>query len=76
MHKRKAMHMLLKELATPLRKSTTHKAHKRSAPLGEAKGLDTTGKGTKEHKTHKHPLNTCTRAKEHTKLTLNACDRA
>jgi hypothetical protein len=37
---------------------------------GRQKGLDTTGKRVKEHKTHKLPLNTCTRAKEHTKLTL------
>jgi hypothetical protein len=35
------------------------------------KGLDTTGKRAKEHKTQKLPLNTCTRAKEHTKLTLH-----
>jgi hypothetical protein len=31
---------------------------------------------SKEHKTHKLPLNTCTRAKEHTKLTPSTCDRA
>jgi hypothetical protein len=38
---------------------------------GRQKGLDTTGKRAKERKTHKLPLNTCTRAKEHTKLTLH-----
>jgi hypothetical protein len=38
---------------------------------GRQKGLDTTGKRAKEHKTHKLPLITCTRAKEHTKLTLH-----
>jgi hypothetical protein len=38
---------------------------------GRKKGLDTTGKREKERKTHKLPLNTCTRAKEHTKLTLH-----
>jgi hypothetical protein len=32
---------------------------------GRQKGLDTTGKRAKERKTHKLPLNTCTRAKEH-----------
>jgi hypothetical protein len=35
------------------------------------KGLDTTGKRAKEHKTHKLPLNSCIKAKEHTKLTLH-----
>jgi hypothetical protein len=43
---------------------------------GRQKGLDTTGKREKEHKTHKLSLNPCTRAKEHTKLTLSAHDRA
>jgi hypothetical protein len=43
---------------------------------GRQKGLDTTGKIVKKHKTHKLPLNTCTRAKEHTKLTLSTHDRA
>jgi hypothetical protein len=38
---------------------------------GRQKGLDTTGKRAKECKTHKLPLKTCTRAKEHTKLTLH-----
>jgi hypothetical protein len=36
----------------------------------------TTGKRAKERETHKLPLNTCTRAKEHTKLTLHTWDRA
>jgi hypothetical protein len=43
---------------------------------GRQKGLDTTGKRAKEHKTHKLPLNSCIMAKEHTKLTLHTCDRA
>jgi hypothetical protein len=43
---------------------------------GRQKGLDTTGKRAKKHKYHKLPLNTCTRAKEHTKLTLITYDRA
>jgi hypothetical protein len=30
----------------------------------------------KEHKTHKLPLNTCTRTKEHTNLTLDTCEKA
>jgi hypothetical protein len=38
---------------------------------GRQKGLDTTSKRAKERKTHKLPLNTCTRAKEHTKFTLH-----
>jgi hypothetical protein len=37
---------------------------------GRQKGLDTTGKREKEHKTHKLLLNTCIRFKEHTKLAL------
>jgi hypothetical protein len=38
---------------------------------GKQKGLDTSGKRAKEHKTHKLPINSCIKAKEHTKLTLN-----
>jgi hypothetical protein len=38
---------------------------------GRQKGLDTTGKRAKERKTHKLPLNSCIKAKEHTKLTLH-----
>jgi hypothetical protein len=41
---------------------------------GRQKGLDTTGKRAKKHKNHKLPLNTCTRAKELTKLTLSTQD--
>jgi hypothetical protein len=64
--------MLHKELHHQLRKPTTHtKLTKDRLLEGRQKGLDTTGKRTKEHKTHKLPLNTCTRAKEHTKLTLH-----
>jgi hypothetical protein len=36
-------------------KELPHKTHKPSAPRGEEKGLDTTGKRAKEHKTHKLP---------------------
>jgi hypothetical protein len=43
---------------------------------GRQKGLDTTSKRAKERKTHKLPLTTCTRAKNHTKLTLSTHDRA
>jgi hypothetical protein len=43
---------------------------------GRQKGLDTTSKRARKHKTHKLPINTCTRAKEHTKLTLSTHDRA
>jgi hypothetical protein len=38
---------------------------------GRQKGLDTTGKRAKENKTHKLPLNSCIKAKDHTKLTLH-----
>jgi hypothetical protein len=38
---------------------------------GRQKGLDTTGKRAKEHKTHKLPLNSSIKAKKHTKLTLH-----
>jgi hypothetical protein len=66
-----------KESYTYSTKDLPHKAHKAPAPRGEAKkGLDTTSKRAKKHKTHKLPLNTCTRAKEHTKLTHSIHDRA
>jgi hypothetical protein len=68
---RKVIHMLHKELHHQLRKPTTHtKLTKGRLLEGRQKGLDTTGKRAKEHKTHKLPLNTCIRFKEHTKLTL------
>jgi hypothetical protein len=38
-------------------------------------GSPTQAQKAKEHKTHKLPLNTCTRAKEHTKHTLDTCDK-
>jgi hypothetical protein len=38
---------------------------------GRQKGLDTNNKRAKERKTYMVPLNTCTRDKEHTKLTLS-----
>jgi hypothetical protein len=43
---------------------------------GRKKGLDTTDKRSKKHKNHKLPPNTCTRPKEHTKLTIITHDRA
>jgi glutamyl/glutaminyl-tRNA synthetase len=76
MHKGKLYICYTRSSEHQLKKQTTHKAHKRPAPRGEAKGLDTTGKRAKKQKTHKLPLNTCTRAKEHTKLTLSTHDRA
>jgi hypothetical protein len=54
----------------------THKAHKQPAPRGEAKRARRHRQKSKEAQTHKLPLNTCTRAKEHTKLTLSTHDRA
>jgi hypothetical protein len=61
-----------KELHHQLRKPTTHTKLTNNRLLeGRQKGLDTTGKRAKKHKNHKLPLNTCTRAKEHTKLTLH-----
>jgi hypothetical protein len=74
MHKRKAIHTPQKSSQHQLKKPTTHKAHKRPAPRGEAKGLDNTDKIAKEQKTHKLPLNTCIRDKEHTKLTLSTLE--
>jgi hypothetical protein len=69
---RKAIHMLQKELHHLLRKPTTHtKLTKDRLLEGRRKGLDTTGKRAKEHKTHKLPLNSCIKAKKHTKLTLH-----
>jgi hypothetical protein len=38
---------------------------------GRRKELDTTGKREMEHKTHKLPLNSRIKAKEHTKVTLH-----
>jgi hypothetical protein len=69
---RKAIHMLHKEIHHQLRKPTTHtKLTKGRLLEGRQKGLDTTGKRAKEHKTHKLPLNSSIKAKEHTKLTLH-----
>jgi phage regulator Rha-like protein len=48
-----------------------HKTHKLPTTRGEEKRLETTGKRAKEHKTHKLPLNSCIKAKEHTKVTLH-----
>jgi hypothetical protein len=64
--------MLHKELHHQLRKPTTHtKLTKDRLLEGRRKELDTTGKREKEHKTHKLPLNSRIKAKEHTKLTLH-----
>jgi hypothetical protein len=60
---RKAIHMLQRSSHTKL---TNHWLLE-----GRQKGLDTTDKRAKEHKTHKLPLNTCIKAKEHKKLTLH-----
>jgi hypothetical protein len=69
--------MLHKELHHQLRKPTTHTKLTNDRLLeGREKGFDTTSKRAKKHKNHKVPLNTCTRAKEHTKLTLSTHDRA
>jgi hypothetical protein len=55
-----------------LKKPTTHTKLTNNQLLeGRQKGLDTTGKRAKKHKTHKLPLNSCIKAKEHTKLTLH-----
>jgi hypothetical protein len=64
--------MLHKELHHQLRKPTTHTKLTNVRLLeGRQKGLDTTSKRAKERKTHKLPLNSCIKAKEHTKLTLH-----
>jgi hypothetical protein len=60
---RKAIHMIQRSSHTKL---TNHRLFER-----RQKGLDTTGKRAKEHKTHKLPLSSCIKAKEHTKLTLH-----
>jgi hypothetical protein len=60
---KETIHMLQRSSHTKL---TNHRLLK-----GRQKGLDTTGKRAKEPKTHKLPVNTCTRAKEHSKLTLH-----
>jgi hypothetical protein len=61
---RKAIHMLQ-------RSSHTQSSQTTGSSRGGKKGLDTTGKRAKKHKNHKLPLNTCNKAKEHTKLTLH-----
>jgi hypothetical protein len=65
---RKVMNMLQRSSHTNL---TNHRLLE-----GRKEELDTTGTREKKHKTHKLPLNTCNRAKEHTKLTLGTHDRA
>jgi hypothetical protein len=52
---RKAIHMLQRSCHTKL---INHRLLE-----GRQKGLDTTGKTAKEHKTHKLPLNSCIKAK-------------
>jgi hypothetical protein len=53
---KKAIHMLRRSSHT---KPTNHWLLE-----GRKKGLDTTGKRTKERKTHKLPLNSCIKAKK------------
>jgi hypothetical protein len=53
------------------RSSHTKLTNHRLLERRQKKRLDTTGKRAKEHKTHKLPLNSCIKAKEHTKLTLH-----
>jgi hypothetical protein len=65
---RKAIHML--------QRSSHPKLTNLRLLEGRQKGLDTTGKREMERKTHKLPLNSCIKAKEHTKLTLHTWDRA
>jgi hypothetical protein len=60
---RKAIHMLQRSSYT---KVTNHQLLE-----GRQKGLGTTGRRAKEHKTHKLPLDSCIKAKKHTKLTLH-----
>jgi hypothetical protein len=60
---RKAIHMLQR---SPHTKLTNHRLLE-----GRQKGLDTTSKRAKEHKTHKLPLNSCIKARKHIKLTLH-----
>jgi hypothetical protein len=60
---RKAIHMLQRSSHTKL---TNHRLLEE-----RQKGVDTTGKRAKEHKTHKLSLNSCIKAKNHTKLTLH-----
>jgi hypothetical protein len=61
-----------KELHHQLRKPTTHTKLTNDRLLeGRQKGLDTIGKRAKKHNTHKVPLNSCIKAKKHTKLTLH-----
>jgi hypothetical protein len=66
-----------KELHHQLRKPNTYTKLTNNRLLeGRQKGLDTTGKRAKKHKNHNLPLNTCTRGKKHTKLTLCTHDKA
>jgi hypothetical protein len=61
---KKAIHMLQRSAHTQSSQTTG------SSREGK-KGLDTTGRRAKEYKTHKLPLNSCIKAKEHTKLILH-----
>jgi hypothetical protein len=60
-----------KESYTYVTKELPHKTPNHQLLEGRKQWLDTTGKTTKEHKTHKLPLNSCIKAKEHTRLTLH-----
>jgi hypothetical protein len=76
MHKGK-LYICYKEASTnQLKKSNKHTKLAYNRLLeGRQTGLNTTGKRAKKHKNHGLPLNTCTRAKEHTRLTLITHDR-
>jgi hypothetical protein len=54
-----------------LQRSSHTKLTKHQLLEGRQKGLDTTDKRAKEHKTHKLPLNSSIKAKRHTKHTLH-----
>jgi hypothetical protein len=60
---RKAIHML--------QRSSHTKLTNQQLLEGRQKGLNTTSNRAKERKTHKLPLNSCIKAKEHTNLTLH-----
>jgi hypothetical protein len=60
-----------KETIHMLQRSSHAKLTNHRLLEGRQKGLDTIGKRAKEHKTNKLPLNSCIKARKHTKLTLH-----
>jgi hypothetical protein len=64
---RKAIHMLQRSSHTKLANHRLLEGRQKRARHHRQKA--------KEHKTHKLPLNSCIKAKEHTKLTLHTWDR-